>query len=77
MFGIALALLMLLDVLERFFKLRDQWSFARLEAVASHDTPEIIAIRAMVAHRTRPADLPKASAKKANLQWQMEICRWT
>ena len=41
-------LLVLLHALEALFKLRDQRRFARLEAVASHDAPEIVAARPVV-----------------------------
>src|SRR6266481_3487176 len=44
----AKTLLVLLHALEALFKLRDQRRFARLEAVASHDAPEIVAARPVV-----------------------------
>ena len=39
---------MLLDAVESFFELGDKWSLAGLQTVATHDTPEIIAIRSSV-----------------------------
>ena len=47
-YGGAARLLVLLDVVESFFKLGNEWSFARGETVAAHDAPEIIAFRPLV-----------------------------
>jgi len=38
----------LLDAVESFFELGEQWSLTRREAVATHDAPEIIAICPLV-----------------------------
>jgi len=46
--GPRMALLVRLHAVERFFKLGHQRRLARLEAVAAHDAPEIIAIRSLV-----------------------------
>ena len=46
--GPRMALLVRLHAVERFFELGHQRSLARLEAVAAHDAPEIIATRSLV-----------------------------
>jgi hypothetical protein len=38
----------LLDAVESFFELGDQWSLTRLETVVAHNAPEIIAARPLV-----------------------------
>jgi hypothetical protein len=45
------ALLVLLDALESFFKMGDEWSFVRGETVAAYDAPQIGAPRPVAGRR--------------------------